>query len=212
MSQLHSLERSPISAIVLAGGRGKRLGRDKATVELGGETLLQRVVRLVSQLSDDVIAVVRADQQRQLDRQVDGARTVSDAQPYVGVLAGIASGMAAARHDWCLVVACDMPFINLDLLRYMISLRQGYDAVVPRLEVGLEPLLALYYKRCLPALWRALRARERRVVSFYRSLRVRYVQATEIRLFDPTGRSFDNINLPEELARAREWLRSAPEG
>jgi len=203
----------PLSAVVLAGGRGRRLGGDKATIELGGETLLQRAVRLVSHSSDDVMAVVRAQQRQrlQVEAQVgqtcNGVRIVFDAQPYVGVLAGIASGLAAARHDWCLVVACDMPFINLDLLQHMTTLRQGYDAVVPRLEVGLEPLLSLYHKRCLPALWRTLDAGERRVVSFYQSLRVRYIGADEIRRFDPEGRSFHNINSPEDLARAREWLR-----
>lgn len=204
---------SQVSAVVLAGGHGRRLGRDKASLELGGETLLQRMVRLVSRLSHDVIVVVRPHQQLHVDVQVglagDRIRTLSDAEPYVGVLAGIASGLAGARHDWCLVAACDMPFISLDLLQFMVTLRQGYDAVVPRLEVGLEPLLALYHRCCLPALWRALEAGKRRVVSFYGSLRVRYVEPAEIRRFDPTGHSFHNINVPEDLAQAREWLRAA---
>ena len=206
----------PLSAVVLAGGCGTRLGRNKAAIELGRETLLQRVLRLVSWLSDDIMVVVRAHQQPEVELQValaaDGVRTLCDAEPYVGALAGIASGLTAARHDWCLVIACDMPFASLDLLQYMITLQQGYDAVVPRLEVGLEPLFSLYHKRCLPAVWRALEQGQRRVASFYPSLRLRYVEATEIRTFDPTGRSFHNINSPEDLAKAREWLGTTFEG
>jgi len=203
-----SRQPSPISAVVLAGGRARRLGRDKATIKLGGETLVQRAVRLVSALSGDPMVVGRADQQSQLAQQIRGARILSDVEPFTGVLAGIASGLTAARHDWCLVVACDMPFVRPDLVRYMMSLREGYDAVVPRLEVGLEPLLSLYHKNCLPALWRALKLGERRVVSFYAPQRVRYVEAAEIRLIDPKGRSFHNINLPGDLAQAKEWLRA----
>lgn len=211
MTECRSADISPISAVVLAGGRGTRLGGDKATIKLGGETLLHRAVRLASQLSNDVIVVARADQQLAVTLGVDGARILSDTEPYVGVLAGMGTGLAAARHDWCLVVACDMPFVSLEMLEHMLSLRQGYDAVVPRLEVGLEPLLSLYHKRCLPALWRALRAGDHRVVSFFGSLRIRYVEAGEIQRFDQTGRSFHNINSPEQLSQAREWLDTPPE-
>ena len=196
---------APISAVVLAGGRGRRLGRDKATVELGSQTLLQRVIESVSQLSDDIIAVLRPGQHL----QVDGARLATDAEPFAGLLAGMAAGITSARYYWCLVVASDMPFLNTDLIWHMMSLRPGYDVVVPRVEAGVEPLHALYHKRCLPALWRALRAGERRVVSFYRPLKVRYLESVEIARFDPTGRSFFNINAPEDLAQAQEWVRQA---
>ena len=193
---------STVSTAILAGGRGERLGRDKATLELGGRPLVQRLVALLLELSTDVIVVLRSDQQL----QVKEARIVTDVEPYAGALAGIAAGLAASRQEWCIVVACDMPFINLALLRYMISLTPNHDIVVPRLDVGLEPLHALYHKRCLPALYRALREGQRRLVSFYSSLHVRYVAPDELRILDPTGRSFFNINTPEELAQAERWL------
>ena len=208
MSEFPSRDISPVSAVVLAGGRGTRLGGDKAAVELAGETLLQRAVRLVSQLTDDIIVVTRDDQRLRVARLTNGASVLSDTEPYEGVLAGMATGLSAARHAWCLVVACDMPFVSLGLVRYMLCLRRGYDAVVPRLEVGMEPLLSLYHRRCLPPLWSALEAGKRRVASFFGSLRVRYVEAAEIHGIDPTGRSFHNINAPDDLRQAREWLRA----
>jgi len=199
----HAQTNLAVSTAVLAGGRGERLGRDKATMELGGQLLLKRVVTLVSALSTDVIVILRPDQQLQLQ----GVRTVTDAEPYTGALAGIAAGLAASRQAWCFVVACDMPFINLALVRYMTSLTPGHDIVIPCRHVGLEPLYALYHKRCLPYVYRALRQGQRRLVSFYTSLRVRHITPEEIRLFDPMERSFFNINTPEELAQAEAWLQ-----
>lgn len=193
----------PASAVILAGGGSERLGRDKATVELAGKTLLEREVGLMRRLSDDVIVVLRPGQ----PPQAWGARVVTDAEPYTGVMAAIAAGLAAARYDWSLVVACDMPFVSPYLVRHMMSLRRGYDAIVPRLEVGLEPLHALYHQRCLPALLSALARGEHRVVSFYGSLKIRFIAPSEIRPYDPEERSFFNINTPQELAQAEEWLR-----
>jgi len=171
-------------------------------MELGGETLLQRVMRLLSSLSDDVIVVTRTDQRL----QVTGARVVTDVVPFEGVMAGIAAGLTAARCKWSFVTASDMPFLNIELIRHMTLVRQEHDAVVPRLEVGLEPLHALYHKRCLPALRAALEKGCRRVVSFYGSVGVRYLDPAEISSFDPEGRSFFNINTPEDLLLARAWM------
>ena len=190
------------SAVILAGGRGERLRHDKAMLELGGVPLLERQRSLLTQLSDDLIVVQRADQHL----VAGNVRLVPDLSPYTGVLAGLAAGLSAARHPWAIVVACDMPFLSLSLLRHMLALREGYDIVVPRLEVGFEPLHALYGHRCLPPLLQALAAGQKRVVSFYGSLRVRYVLPEEIAPYDPLLRSFYNINTPEDLAQARQWI------
>jgi molybdenum cofactor guanylyltransferase len=190
------------SVVILAGGKGKRLGRDKATMELGGQTLLQRQIARLAALSDDLIVVERAGQGMPVER----ARVVSDMPPFEGVLAGLAAGLDAARHCWSVVVACDMPFINLSLLDYMLAQCAHHDVVVPRLEVGLEPLHALYHKRCLAPLHEALLRGERRMVSFYQGLQVRYVEMAEIVAIDPQGRSFFNINTDDDLAQAQAWL------
>lgn len=207
MSDVAATKQAPaapeVSVAILAGGRGERLGRDKATLELEGQSLLQRLVTLLSALSADIIVVLRPDQQLLLK----GARMVADVAPYTGALAGIATGLAVSRQAWCFVVACDMPFVNLALVRYMTSLAPSYDIVVPRHDVGLEPLHALYHKRCLPFVYRALREGQRRLVSFYNSLRVRYVTPEEMHSFAPLERLFFNINTPEELAQAANWLR-----
>jgi molybdenum cofactor guanylyltransferase len=191
-----------VSAAILAGGHGERLGHDKAILELGGQTLVERMVDRLAPLCNDVMVVLRADQ------HLEGiiARKVTDTPPYAGVLAGIAAGLAAARHEWCIVVACDMPFVSLPLLTHMLTLTDSYDAVVPRLEVGFEPLHALYHQRCLPSLLQALAKGQQRVVSFYEPLTIRYLKLAEIIPFDPELRSFFNVNTPEDLAQAEAWL------
>ncbi len=188
--------------MLLAGGRGERLGADKASLELGGVALAQRAVSRLAQVSDDVIVVRRPGQE--LDAQ--GARITQDLAPHSGVLAGMAAGLQAARHDWAIVAACDMPFLNADLLAYMATLTEGYDIVVPDRPVGLEPLHALYHRRCLPAILRTLDEGRGRVIRFYRELCVRHVPPADLDRYDPLGRSFFNINTPEDLAQAEAWV------
>jgi molybdenum cofactor guanylyltransferase len=200
---------SQTSAIILAGGRGERLaGQDKATLLLDSETLLERVHHRVAKLADEVVIVLRPDQELAppLVAATQGAIVVRDLPGHKGVLAGMAAGLEAAQHEWSLLVACDMPFIQPSLVRYMWSLREGSDVVVPRLEVGLEPLHALYHRRCLSSIHDALAQGRRRVISFYEPLQVRYVDEDEIARHDPRRLSFFNINTPEDLVRARELL------
>lgn len=197
--------RAPVTVVVLAGGRGKRLGGDKATVEVApGLTLLQRSLALVAPLSDDVIVVRRPDQYL----EVPDWHVVTDQPPFEGPLAGILAGLEAAREEWALVVACDMPFLSRAVLDHMLTLRPGYDVVVPHLEVGMEPLHALYHRRAAAAIRAALERGEHRLISFYRALRVRAVTPEELAPLDPQGRTFYNINTPEDLTQARAWLRA----
>ena len=126
---------SPPSGIILAGGRSRRLGRDKAVESVGGQPLIQRVIQRLSQVTSEIVVVV-ADQ-TQADRFAldQGQRVTQDLYPGKGSLGGIFSGLSAARQEWSLVVACDMPFLNLELLRYSMLRELGLDEVL----VGAKP-------------------------------------------------------------------------
>jgi molybdopterin-guanine dinucleotide biosynthesis protein A len=193
-----------ISGTILAGGRSTRLGRDKAFLRLDGSTLIERIVDTVAQVSEEVTIVVNdIDAYEGLD-----ARVVTDVYPGKGALGGIFSGLRAASAQHALVVACDMPFLNISLLRYMRELSQEYDIVIPRLGILTEPLHAIYSRVCLPAIERQLRAENLRIANFFAEFRVRYVGREEIEAFDPEHLSFFNINNQSDLARAREiWHR-----
>jgi molybdopterin-guanine dinucleotide biosynthesis protein A len=193
-----------ISAVILAGGMSTRLGKDKSLLPVDGEPLLTRVVRQLSALSEDLIVVT--NDRAHYDALALPARLIQDEKPGVGALMGLYSGLKAARHSYALVVACDMPFLNLALLRYMVHLAQDYDVVVPREDEYVEPLHAVYGKDCLPAMeWRLAQGR-RRIVSFFDAVRVRYVEKSEVDRFDPLHLSFVNVNTPEDWAKTQKLL------
>jgi molybdopterin-guanine dinucleotide biosynthesis protein A len=160
------------------------------------------VVANLRALSDDILLVSNTPE---LYAGMD-VRHVSDQFQGAGPLAGLHAGLLAARHPWAFVAACDMPLIDHRLVRYMVVLTSGYDAVVPKVGESSEPLHALYSRTCLPAIETRLLVNQRRMISFYPDVRVRYVDEREIAIFDRTGRSFANANTPEDWERLQRML------
>ena len=198
-----------VAGIVLAGGMSRRLGRDKALEPVGGEPLLRRVIGRLSEVSQETVVVV-ADAERATGLLLpDSARVAVDVYPGKGSLGGIFSGLSASGLDWGIVVACDMPFLNVDLLRHMLLLRKGCDAVVPVVEGRPEPTHAVYSRGCLASIESRLQADDLKIARFFDEVRVRYVTQEEIAGFDPEYLSFFNVNTQEDLDRA---LALAAEG
>lgn len=192
-----------ITAILLAGGKSRRMGTDKTLLELEGETLLHRVLRPLRQVSQVVILVTAEGTfPMELPAYV---QVVADLYPGTGSLGGIYSGLAAMESFLGLVVACDMPFLNADLLRYMIEQAPGFDVVVPSLDGRPEPLHALYSKNCLRPIEELLKRGQLKIIGFFPKVRVRYLEEEEMERFD--GRlSLFNINTPQDLKKSREML------
>lgn len=199
---------TPLSVAILAGGQSRRMGRDKALLDVGGQPLLQHVLDRAGSLSDDVL-VVATDRPEYARFDV---RIVADRFPQTGALGGIYTAIAEAAHPHCLVLACDMPFLNTELLKYMAAQPRDYDVLVPSLSADrsdqggketLETLHAIYGKACLPAIERQLRDGTLKVISFFSEVRVRRIPEAVIRQFDPHLLSFFNANTPEEY----EWAR-----
>jgi molybdenum cofactor guanylyltransferase len=190
----------PVSALVLAGGKSRRLGVDKALISLGGseESLLASAVITLRKVADEVVVVIGKGERPEV-----GARLVRDVYPGKGSLGGVYSGLLACRYEYGVVVACDMPFLNVELLSYMVSLPRDYDVLIPRLGNVLEPLHAIYAKACLPYMKDLLDRDHLKIIDFFDKVRVRYVEATEIDKLDPRRLSFFNVNTPEQLAKAR---------
>jgi len=196
-----------ISCIVLAGGKGLRLGRDKAQEAVGNSNLLQRVVSQLSSFSNDIIIVTARGKSLSQFTGCPRFRIVADAYPGKGALVGLGSGLAASNSWYNLVVACDMPFLNQDLLRYMIKFSAGFDLVVPRVGKLVEPLHAVYSKSCLAPIERLLSQGNLRVSALFDLVKVRYVEADEIDSFDPRHLSFFNINTKADLEMAQQLAK-----
>jgi molybdopterin-guanine dinucleotide biosynthesis protein A len=223
-----------LSGIILAGGESRRMGQDKAFLQVGGRLLIDRVLEAVGRIADDVIIVTNSPE-KYADYPV---RLVRDAYPGTGVLGGIYTGLLVAEHPCGLVVACDMPFLNVELLQYMARQIEQYDVVMPYVgEVqrstnprsttlrpalrqaqegpqdtakarDLHPLHAIYCKRCLEPIERAIGRGDLRAIAFLPEVRVRFVGRQEIDRFDPEHCCFFNANTPEELRYARELTKS----
>jgi molybdopterin-guanine dinucleotide biosynthesis protein A len=186
-----------VSAAIMAGGKSKRMGQDKAWIELDGEPLVKRVADVLAQVADEVIVVANDPKYERL-----GLRVVRDRYPDGGALGGIATGVTAATHDTVLVAACDMPFLSVDVWRLIVGHAGEADVVIPRVGGEFETLHALYTKACVPHIARSLAENRLRVISFFDQVKVLAIEEPELRAADPTLRSFTNVNTPEELASA----------
>jgi len=196
-----------ISCVVLAGGKGLRLGRDKAWEIIGNKNLLGWVVSHLSLFNSEIIVVTVREQFSSQFVDCPGLRMVTDTYPGKGPLGGICTALSVSSSFYNLVVACDMPFLNQALLRYMVELSAGFDLVVPRLGKLVEPLHSVYSKRCLPTMEFLLEQGNLSVSQLFASVRVRYVEAEEIDRFDPEHLSFFNINTEADLEMARELAK-----
>jgi molybdopterin-guanine dinucleotide biosynthesis protein A len=190
-----------VTPIVFAGGLGTRLGGvKKAFLDVGGRPIVERVLDAVRPLGAEVIVVDNDDSLAYLP----GIRVVPDAETRAGVLVALHSGLAAADTELCLVVACDMPFLNPIVLKWIINLAMDFDVVMPINEGRMDPMHAVYRRDvCLDAIGRALKRGDKRMTSFLGDVRVREVGERELRQLDPHLRSFVNINTPEDLEEAR---------
>jgi molybdopterin-guanine dinucleotide biosynthesis protein A len=203
--------------LILAGGRSRRMGRDKIWQPLGadGVPLIERVVARLRPLAEEILFSANAPEPfaalvSSLQHQGVPAQVVPDRFPGAGPLAGLHAGLSAARCDLLLAVAGDMPFISPMLVKHMVTLMYGFDVVIPELphprtfEPVKEPLHAIYRQSCLRAVTARLAADERPMVGFLPDVRVRIVQPDELRVFDPELRSFFNVNTPEDWRVAEE--------
>lgn len=195
-----------ISSIILAGGKSRRLGKDKAGIKLDGKTtILQDIVDKLLKISGEVIVSTDGRRYEGLDKRVKWA---DDIYPGGGSLVGLYSGLKEAKFDYALVVACDMPFLNIDLIRYMIAMPRDYDVLISRIDGKPQPLHAIYSKNCLKAMRELLEADRLSIMNLYPKVNTKYLPQEIIDRYDAEHRSFLDVNSPEKLEKARIILEN----
>jgi molybdenum cofactor guanylyltransferase len=196
-----------ISCIVLAGGQSTRLGRDKTKEVFLGKTLLERVLDTLSLLKCEIIVVTTENSSISKGLSYPRLRFVNDIFPGKGSLGGIYTGLVSSKSHYNLVVASDMPFINLNLIKFMIGSVKGYDLVAYLEENRPEMLLAVYSKNCLVPMETLIRNNNLRIIGIIPHIKVRYLKPEEVDRFDPLRLSFFNINTEADLKKGIELAK-----
>ena len=192
-----------ITGVILAGGKSRRMGYNKALLQIGNQTIIQRVLASLKQVTSSQLIVTNFPEEYEfLDLPMK-----SDILPGKGAFGGIYTGLSVSETPYCLVVACDMPFLNVDLLQYMTQIVQGYDIVIPKHSKGYEPLCAIYAKSCTPHIEKLLKANQLRIIEIFSYVRVREVSESEIKNYDVDGWMFFNINTHEDYQHALQIVK-----
>jgi molybdopterin-guanine dinucleotide biosynthesis protein A len=196
------------SCIALAGGKSNRLGRNKLFEVIGGKTLFARVISILALFNSEIIVVT--SEQSQIPSDISNAKIkiVNDIFPDKGSLGGIYSGLVASKTLNNIVVACDMPFLNYNLLKYFAAIADGFDLVAFHNLHKYEPLHAVYSRKCISPMENLLQHKNNeRIIEILPQIVVRNVSQEEIERIDPYHLSFFNINTEAELETARSIAR-----
>jgi molybdopterin-guanine dinucleotide biosynthesis protein A len=196
----------PCSALILAGGMGSRLGyREKALIEINGITIIASMIEKFEKIVDSIIISVRDREQEELLKAALSRkyRFAYDIHKNIGPMSGIFSGLSACEDEYCFIAACDMPFINENVLQLLFMRSENYDAAIPRWEDGfLEPLHAVY--RCVPMIHETKKAIERGetiILAPVFKIKVNYIPMDDVRKLDPDLRTFININTNDDIEK-----------
>lgn len=188
-----------MTGVILSGGKNSRMGTNKAFLRMDGERLIDRTVRIYRNLFSEIVLVTN-EPLLYLDQNL---LIVTDLARDKGPLMGIYTGLFYASSEHVFVAACDMPFLDEAFIRYLAEQAAGpEDMVVPRSAGGLEPLHAVYSRRCMAPIRRLLEADRLKIAGFYRGMKQKIIEGQALSAFDPEGRIFTNINRRDDLQQA----------
>lgn len=179
------------------------MGQDKAFIQVGGVRLFDYVYGKCQGLFSEIIIVTNRPQ----DFDDYQALVYTDEIPGTRSLGGLYTGLLWAKHYHAFCVACDMPFLRPELISHLLEKRFNYDVVIPKTKEGLEPLHALYSKRCIRPIRKFLEKGKFKIDGFFHEVRVLYCEEEDMKIFDPSLASFLNINTKRDLLRMQEMLK-----
>lgn len=201
------IEEFDITGVLLAGGKSRRMGTDKRSLVLNGETLFNRALGVLVRIFPEVLVVLG---QNDFPVHHEKVRIVNDLIPNRAAAGGLYTGLHFATHPRIFVVACDMPFLNSEVIRYMANLTSPGDITLVELNHGLQTMHAMYSKRCLSFLEQMVKSENLRVQDLINqpSLEVKKVSESEVAPYDRNLLSFMNINSPADFELARKIVDS----
>lgn len=190
-----------VTGVLVAGGKSRRMGRDKRFLKIGGGSVFDQSLSLLQTIFAETL-VSLAEPVDGLG--VQGCSVVYDVVRNTGSLGGLLTGLIASTRGRVFVVACDMPFLDQEVIRFMSSCDPTADVVVARLGGRFQPMHAVYSKRCVPLLQAMAERGELKIQALFREeeLKVKVLTEADLVHFRSGLRSFRNINTPDDLASA----------
>lgn len=182
-----------VGGIILAGGKSSRMGTDKGLMTFQGKRLVEYAILLLQPLCSEIIISTN-----QKGYEEFGFRTVSDIYRDCGPVGGLHAALSETNFDYNLVLSCDVPFVERELLQLLLSEAGDYDAVVPVHEKGIEPLVAVYRKEMASFFEKNLIEKKYKMQRIIRSSDLNLLDVSHLVATYP--RLFDNLNSPDELA------------
>lgn len=195
-----------MTAVVIAGGQSRRIGKDKAFIKVGGQSLIARVLDILVPLFSHIFI----NSNTSGVYQTLGFPVIADIEGNKGALGGIYTGLVHAQTEYVFCVACDMPSLNRDVIRYMTENVDSFDALVPKTPDGFHPLHAIYSKRCITGIEELLQQNTLKISELFPKIRLRYMTEEQISRFDPNFETFLNINTWQDVERARQKYKQSP--
>ncbi len=197
-----------VTAVILAGGMSRRLGRNKAVEPFGGEPLIHRVIRRMGAVAHRVAVVCNDDERvRELDLPAEVSACI-DLFPDSGPLGGIFTALISADTEWVAVCGCDMPFVSPEVFGMLLSRRVGFDVVVPIVDGRPETIHAIYSRACIEPIRAKLLSGDLKISRVFDELAVSYVAEEEIRQLDLELSCFLNVNTEADLKLATSLASS----
>ena len=198
-----------VTGIILAGGKSSRLGRDKAWEDVGGQRIIDRVIGALRSSCDEVLIIGdRPERQNELSLP-KCIQYRSDELKGRGSIGGLYTGLKASDTLWSLVVACDMPFISRELIRFMLSMisKNRCDAIVPIINGRYQPTHALYNSTCIPFIEKNISSGNFRMDSYFDEIYLEEISEDVINSIKGAELSFFNVNTEDDLFTAREQYK-----
>jgi molybdopterin-guanine dinucleotide biosynthesis protein A len=195
-----------LTIAIQAGGASNRMGSNKAMLPFLGKPLIARIVGRLSPIADEIFLI---SNQPELFGFL-GIPIHTDTIPGIGPLGGLLAALTLASHPLVGIFACDMPFVNPDLVNAQADIlnKENVDVVIPWIDQQYEPLHAVYRRdTCLPPVTKAIQAGSKRMISWFDAVRIHQMGVTSMQLFDPHGLSIMNVNTPEAFTLAEHLAR-----
>jgi len=184
-----------VTGIILSGGKNRRMGENKAFLEVEGARIIDRTIGIFRETFEETI-VVTNDPRAYVEFDV---KIVTDIFPGKGPLGGLYTGLFYAAFEYAFATPCDMPFLNKEFIAFMKSQPRSYDILVPSLPSGFQPLHAIYSKKCLPFIRRLIDQDVLKIRGFYKQCKTTEISEAVIHSFDEEEKMFRNLNTRDDL-------------